>query len=73
MKRSVYLDSTIPSYLFDERDSLQYPCEITRKWWQEERAAYDLFVSIETIAELGRGSYPRKMEILEAVKGFIPV
>ena len=65
MKKSVYLDTTIPSYFFDERASLEYPGEITRKWWNEESQNFDIFISLETIAELNRGNYPRKEKLLE--------
>ena len=65
MKPSVYLDTTIPSYLHDERESLRFPCEITRRWWKEESANYATFVSLETIAELNEGDYPRKDEVVE--------
>ena len=64
MKKSVYFDTTIPSYKFDERESLKFLCDITRKWWDEESHNYEIFISIETIAELYRGNYPRKKEIL---------
>lgn len=67
MKKSVYIDTTIPSYYFDERESLKYPCEITRKWWEEESQSFDIFLSTETIAELNRGNYPKKEAILEFV------
>ena len=40
MKRTVYLDSTIPSYNFDERKSLVFECKITRRWWDEESNNY---------------------------------
>ena len=64
LKPSVYLDTTIPSYLFDQRRSLKYPCDVTRKWWSEESGRFEVFVSVETIAELRVGDYPRKEEIL---------
>ncbi len=67
MNKSVYLDTTIPSYYFDKRDSLKYPCEITRKWWDEESRYYDLFLSLVTIAELNRGNYPQKKNIINFV------
>jgi predicted nucleic acid-binding protein len=67
-KRSaVYLDATIPSFMFDEREALRYPCEMTRKWWQEESGRYDVFISLETIAELSRGNYPNKEEVRSLV------
>ncbi len=65
MKRTVYLDSTIPSYLFDERESIKTYVEVTKKWWNEERGNFDLWISEETIAELIKGDYPNKTEILE--------
>jgi predicted nucleic acid-binding protein len=67
MKKAVYLDSTVPSYLFDERESIKLHCDITRKWWEEESNNFDIFVSLETIVELNKGNYPKKNEILEFV------
>jgi hypothetical protein len=49
MKRSIYLDSTIPSYLFDERESIKTYIEVTRKWWDEERDNFALWISEESI------------------------
>jgi predicted nucleic acid-binding protein len=65
--RAVYLDSTIPSYLFDERASLQTYIEVTQRWWEEERQHFDLWVSEETSAEVSRGEYPNKTKIIECV------
>ena len=67
MKRKVYLDSTIPSYLVDERNSIKEYIEVTKAWWKEERVNYELFVSEETIAELSEGDYPNKHKILELI------
>jgi hypothetical protein len=52
MKKSVYLDTTVPSYLFDERKSLKYPCSITKKWWSEEREKFFIFISVETLVKI---------------------
>lgn len=65
LKKSVYFDSTIPSYMFDKRKSILQFCEITRTWWKEERKNFDIYTSIETIAELAKGNYPKKDEILD--------
>jgi predicted nucleic acid-binding protein len=67
MKKAIYLDSTVPSYLFDERESIKLHCDITSKWWEEESRNFDIFVSLETIVELNKGNYPKKIEILEFV------
>jgi predicted nucleic acid-binding protein len=64
MKKTVSFDTTIPSYLFDDRESLKYPCDITKKWQDEESENYDIFISTEAIAELSQGNYPKKDEIL---------
>lgn len=65
MKSSVYLDSTIPSYFFDGRESLKPFVEITKKWWEEERNNFDIFTSEETLDELNEGNYPSKVKVVE--------
>nr|VFJ49506.1 MAG: PIN domain-containing protein [Candidatus Kentron sp. FW]VFJ56532.1 MAG: PIN domain-containing protein [Candidatus Kentron sp. FW] len=67
MKKTVYLDTTIPSYLFDERDSIRTWVDITKKWWDEERQRFDLWMPEETFSELDAGDYPRKQEVLAFV------
>ena len=67
MKKTVYLDSTIPSYLFDERASIREYVAVTKRWWNEESEHFDVYVSEETIAELSEGDYPRQAETLAFV------
>ena len=67
MKEKVYLDSTIPSYYFDQRESLAVFAEVTRKWWSEMAGSYDLLISDAVLQELNSGNYPRKREIVEFV------
>ena len=67
MKKSIYLDSTIPSYLFDERESLKTYIEVTRKWWEEERDNFELWISEESIIELSKGDYPNKQKLIDCV------
>jgi len=67
MKKTVYLDSSIPSYLFDERDSLKPYIEATKAWWQQERNNFEIHISDETIAELSRGKYPNQAKVLESI------
>jgi len=69
MRKSVYLDSTIFSYLFDERESLKQFVDITKIWWNTQRSRYRLFISGETLAEINEGDYPNKNQVeKEAVK-----
>jgi len=67
MKPTVYLDTTIPSYLFDDRDSLKNYLEVTRQWWEQERQHFEVWISEETLIELNDGNYPRKPEILKCI------
>lgn len=67
MKKAVYLDSTIPSYLFDQRESLETYTAITKQWWEEESTNYKVYVSGETVAETSRGDHPHRREIMEFV------
>ncbi len=69
MKNTVYLDTTIPSYLFEEREELQTFVQITRRWWTEERQHFDVYLSEETMAELNQGNYPNKAKVLASVSG----
>ncbi len=69
MKEKVYIDSTIPSYYHDERESLKTFIQITRQWWDEESKQYEIVISEAVIQELGLGEYPNKQRILEMTKG----
>lgn len=68
MKKTVYLDSSIPSFLFDDRPEMITLINITHSWWQNEKMKYDLWLSIETLAELNSGNYPKKKEVLDSIK-----
>ena len=65
--KTVYLDSTIPSYLFDKRESIKTYIELTERWWKEERDNYRIVVSGETVAETSRGDHPYRTEIMQFV------
>ena len=67
MKEKVYIDSTIPSYYFDQREALAVFIEITREWWSKMASSYDIFISDAVLQELSTGDYPRKKEIIEFV------
>ena len=59
MKASVYLDTTIPSYLFDERESIKMHIDVTKQWWIQESDNFDIWISEETFNEISEGNYPR--------------
>ena len=70
MKKSVYIDTTIPSYYFDERNSISFQNQITKNWFSEESQNYDIFISEAVLIELQAGSYPNKKEILNFTSQF---
>ena len=67
MTSSVYLDTTIPSYLFDKRESIGLHIDVTNRWWIEESEKYEIWASEETVNEIADGTYPRKDEILSFI------
>ncbi|OHD61418.1 MAG: hypothetical protein A2014_07870 [Spirochaetes bacterium GWF1_49_6] len=65
MKKTVYLDATILSFLYDNRESIAYLIQITQEWWRTQRKFYQLFLSSETIREISQGDYPLKDKVIE--------
>lgn len=71
MKKTVYIETTIPSYYHDRRPELIRDVERTREWWDRERQEYECFISAVVVDELSEGEYPFKKECQELV-GSIP-
>ena len=58
MKKKVYIETTIPSYLVarPSRDiTLLYHQEITKEWWEEYKDTYELFISEIVYEEASKG------------------
>jgi hypothetical protein len=72
MKRTVYLDSTIFSFYFDERPGSQYRRDITRDWWDTQRGHYELYTSYFVLEEVSDPSYPGWEKVSELAGG-VPV
>lgn len=56
--QSVYIETTIPSYLTgrqSRQQAISDDQDATRKWWDTERKHYRLFSSIFTIDEASGG------------------
>ena len=70
IKMSLYLDTTIPSYYYDQRKSLdiRYRRKITRDWWNNEKDFFSLYISELVLVELQRGNYPQKEKVIRLVK-----
>ena len=70
IKRSLYLDTTIPSYYYDQRKELdiRYRRKVTRDWWTDEKDSFDLYISELVLVELQRRNYPQKEKVIHLVK-----
>ena len=70
IKRSLYLDTTIPSYYYDQRKELdiRYRRKITKAWWIDEKDSFDLYISELVLLELQKGNYPQKEKAIRLVK-----
>lgn len=65
MKKTVYFDTTIISYLFDKRENIKNFIDITKEWWNTQSKRYKIYISNETLGELYRGNYNLKDKTLE--------
>lgn len=56
-KPRVYVETTIPSFYYDFRDSpaVVERRELTRKWWADATGQYELFTSSTVLEELAEG------------------
>jgi predicted nucleic acid-binding protein len=72
-KKSVYIETTIPSYITakDSRDVLKlFRQTIARKFWDDVRIKYDLYVSELVIIECSRGdpiAAKKRVELLNGI------
>ena len=65
----VYIETTIPSYYFDSRPSLEFEIDRTREWWNEERYNYELVTSEVVLAELDHPRNPYREGCLSLIDG----
>jgi hypothetical protein len=73
MRRRIYIETTIPSYLTarPSRDIVQAARQqLTREWWDAERRNYDLCISQIVLDEAAAGdaeAAQRRMTVIEAL------
>jgi len=62
MKPTVYIETTIPSYYYNQRKAsdLVVLSQWTRDWWDNERKHFELVTSLAVIEELEQGKHPQK-------------
>jgi len=60
--RTVYIETTIPSFYFDERQTPEAIAwrDTTRLWWDQYRIAYRLVTSPFVVGELEEASNPKR-------------
>jgi len=70
---TVYIETTIPSYLAAHR-SAQQPLashqQITKDWWDHERAGFRVYSSIAVRAEISKGdaaAVVRRLRVMEGI------
>ncbi len=68
MRPTVYIETTVPSYYYDERPELERDVARTREWWDQERSGYECFISAVVLEELAAGNYPHQKECLTLVE-----
>lgn len=73
MKESVYIETTIPSYLTAWRSPeliMAAKQEATRNWWETSRSRFELFISQIVVEEAGGGDEEAAKRRLSAIEGF---
>ena len=71
MKHSLYLETTIPSYLAarPSRDLIVAGHQqITKEWWEERRSAFHLFISQLVLDEAAAGNPSAARERMDLLK-----
>ena len=65
MKKRVYIETTIPSFYYENRKEHDMIArrDWTRYWWDIQKDQYELVTSVAVIEELDRGEFPWQMQI----------
>ncbi|MEK7250864.1 MAG: hypothetical protein AAB209_10640, partial [Bacteroidota bacterium] len=71
MKKKVYIETTIPSFYYEERTQAIFVAqrELTRQWWETKRQQFELVTGAAVFKELEDGDYPHKQKKIELLSG----
>ena len=70
--QTVYIETTIPSYLTSRRSqqaSVAVDQDSTSVWWETQRKQFRLYTSVFTLAEAGAGDVQLASKRLQALEG----
>lgn len=79
MASSVYLETTIPSYLTAWRSpelSMAAKQQTTRQWWDDRRGLFELYISDAVLLEVSGGdpdAVKRRLEVLDGIPVLNPL
>ncbi|MFC1461416.1 type II toxin-antitoxin system VapC family toxin [Verrucomicrobiota bacterium] len=83
--KTVYIETTVLSFYYDDRAESLYRRKITRDWWRTQRRNYDVFISYFVLQEVRNPVYPgwqkvsalaqrlRLLEIAPDIEGIVGV
>ena len=71
----VYLDTSIPSFYFDDRPDSNLYCNLTREWWSKRSKDFYICTSVVTLNELKAQNFPNQDESIKFLDkiAFLPV
>ncbi|MFT7489623.1 MAG: putative nucleic acid-binding protein [Candidatus Promineifilaceae bacterium] len=58
MGKSVYLETSVFSFYYDERVESAYRHQVTRDWWRTQKRHYSVYTSFFAIRECASPAYP---------------
>jgi predicted nucleic acid-binding protein len=70
MKKIIYVETTIPSFYFNQRSHSEIVvlANWTRQWWDYHSINYDRVSSMAVVEELMEGEHPNKIEKIQFIK-----
>jgi hypothetical protein len=72
MRSKIYLETTVPSFLFEERKSIEALSRKrwTQHWWKKDSANYDIYSSLAVVEELNETPNPKRQKCIEFINNF---
>lgn len=58
MTKTVYLETTVFSFYYDERPECAWRRQVTRSWWRSQKRSYRIGTSAFAVEELSQPVYP---------------